>query len=569
MFETLPTSTLEIMDWNWEQIQPYFDDLAARSLSSETLKQWMHDYTRLGDTLSEVYTRLYLKMVQDTNDETASERLNRFLETVFVEAQPLHHALQQKIADSGLHIDDFELPLKRIKASIALFRTENIPLLLQQEKLGQDYDAIIAAQTIEWNGQEVTLPQMTTVLQSNDRAEREQAWRLMLNRQLEDRTALNELWGKFLETRLQIAQNAGFDNYRDYQWQNMTRFDYTPQDCMNFHAAIAEVVVPVAQHYYERRQAQLGLDSLRPWDVDVDPLARKPLRPFQNTSEFMAGAGQIFHHVDPVLGSYFDDLYRNDLLDLDNRKGKAPGGFCTTLEVVQKPFIFMNAVGVHDDLQTMLHEGGHAFHAYESLQWPYSDQREPPMEFAEVASMAMELLAMPYLNKATSGFYESADAKRAQVEHLESIVYFWPYMSVVDSFQHWVYTNPELAKDTTNCDEMWGSLWQRFMRGIDWQGLEVEMMTGWHRKLHIFQAPFYYIEYGIAQLGAVQVWRNALQDQSQAIANYRKALKLGGTADLPTLYATAGASFSFEAGVLREAVNLINATLAELTANAV
>lgn len=567
MFKALPDSTIKMMDWSWEQFKPYFDDLISRPLTSEILDQWMAAYTKLGETLSEIYTRLYLNVVHDTTDEVANQRLNNFLDTIFIEAQPLHHALQVKIADSGLHIADFDLPLQRIKASVALFRTENIPLLLQEEKLNQDYDAIVGEQTVSWRGEELTLTQMTTVLQSTDRTEREQAWTLTFKRQLADRDALNELWVKFLEVRQQLAQNAGYDNFRDYQWQRLHRFDYTPQDCMRFHQAIADVVVPVAVRHYERRRNLLGIDTLRPWDLDVDPLARKPLHPFENIQDFIDGTSRIFNQVDPVLGGYFDDLHQNDLLDLDNRKNKAPGGFCTTLDIIQKPYIFMNAVGIHDDLQTLLHEGGHAFHAYESLRFPYVEQRDVPMEFAEVASMAMELLAMPYISKSAQGFYDDNDTRRAQTEHLEAALYFWPYMSVVDSFQHWVYENIEDAKDTAKCDQQWATLWQQYMHGIDWTGLETEMMTGWHRKLHIFQVPFYYIEYGLAQLGAIQVWQKALDNQTQAVADYRKALQLGGIADLPTLYATAGAKFSFDSDVLGMAVGLIESKLVELETN--
>lgn len=569
MFETLPASPVEMMDWTWEQVKPYVDHLLAQPLTTDTMVEWLNNYTRLNDSLSEVYARLYLKTVQDTSDEAANANLNRFLDTIFAEIQPHVHALQRKLVESNLQPDRFELPLQRMKTDIALFREENIALILKSEKLSQAYDAIIGDQTVMWEGQETTLPQMSTVLQSNDRTKREQAWRTMLDRQLTDRDQLNELWGQFLDVRLQMAHNAGYDNFRDYQWQRLTRFDYTPQDCLAFHDAIAEVVVSAATRYYEQRRALLGVDTLRPWDLDVDPLDRPALHPFDNTPDFIAGTSRIFHNVDPVLGGYFDDLHQNSLLDLDNRKGKAPGGFCITLDASQKPFVFMNAVGVHDDLQTILHEGGHAFHAYECWHWPYSDQREAPIEFAEVASTTMELLTMPYIGEDRGGFYSLADAKRAYIENLTAILYFWPYMSVVDSFQHWVYENPALARDTTHCDEQWASLWQRFMQGVSWDGLETEMMTGWHRKLHIFQLPFYYIEYGIAQLGAVQIWRNARQDQTQALADYRNALQLGGTADLPTLYGTAGAKFTFDRDTLAEAVALIESQLTTLEADAV
>jgi oligoendopeptidase F len=296
----------------------------------------------------------------------------------------------------------------------------------------------------------------------------------------------------------------------------------------------------------------------------VDPLGRPPLRPFKDVAELEARCAAIFNKVDPQLGKYFDLMRRQKLLDLDNRKGKAPGGYCTAFEVVHLPFIFMNAVGIHDDVQTLLHEGGHSFHVFETAALPYTQQLSVGMEFAEVASMGMELLSAPYLTTGQGGFYTEQEAARARIEHLEGNILFWPYMAVVDAFQHWVYENPQAAADPANCDAQWDAQWLRFMPGVDWTGLEQERMTGWQRKLHIFQVPFYYIEYGLASLGASQVWRNAIRDQAGAVAAYRKALALGGTVPLPVLYETAGARFAMDAGVLREAVQLAEVTIAEL-----
>jgi oligoendopeptidase F len=282
-----------------------------------------------------------------------------------------------------------------------------------------------------------------------------------------------------------------------------------------------------------------------------------PLRPFETAEELESKTAAIFHRVDPHLGNYFDIMRQENLLDLDNRKGKAPGGYCSDFPVAKRPFIFTNAVGLDDDVRTMLHEGGHAFHFFEMSHLPYFHQRRIPMEFAEVASIGMEFLSYPYLTEGEGGFYNTRDAARACLEHLEKSLLFWPYMAVVDSFQHWVYENPESAAIAANCDTKWRELWDRFMVGIDWRGLEEEKVTGWHRKLHIHLDPFYYVEYGLAQLGAVQVWRNALVDQTAAVVDYRRALSLGGTVNLPKLYAAAGAKFAFDAATLKQAVNLM------------
>jgi oligoendopeptidase F len=326
-------------------------------------------------------------------------------------------------------------------------------------------------------------------------------------------------------------------------------------------------VVPAATRVYAKARQRLGVETLRPWDLDLDlyPLSLPALHPFKDVEELMSKSAAIFRHVDPQLGEYYATLRREDLLDLDNRKGKAPGGYCTEFPITQRPFIFMNSVGVRDDVRTMLHESGHAFHVFETNHLPYLQQLAVTMEFAEVASMAMELLAAPYLSDKHGGFYTGDDYKRDRVEHLERIILFWPYMAIVDAFQHWVYTQPE-GKDPRACDAKWAELWRRFMPGVDWSGLDDAMMTGWHRKQHIHRSPFYYVEYGLAQLGAVQVWRNALIDQAHALGAYRKALSLGATKALPELYATAGAKFAFDAGTLREAVTLIENTVAQFEA---
>jgi len=383
-------------------------------------------------------------------------------------------------------------------------------------------------------------------------------------RQLADREQLNVLWAQLVALRQRMAANAQHSDYRAFRWEQMLRFDYTPADCVAFQNTIEEVAVPAAARIYERRRQRLDIDTLRPWDLAVDTLGRPPLRPFTDVAELERKAAAIFRRVDPQLSAYFETMRRESLLDLANHKGKAPGGYCTIFPLARRPFIFMNAVGLEQDVVVLLHEAGHSFHAFELLRLPYHQQWEVGMEFAEVGSMAMELLAAPYLRKNEGGFYSDSEAARARVDHLERIICFWPYMAVVDAFQHWVYVNPDAAADPVNCDAQWGELWHRFMRGVNWSGFEQEMVTGWQRKLHIFKAPFYYVEYGLAQLGAVQVWRNSLRNQSDAVSRYREALSLGCTMPLPQLYEAAGATFAFDAATLRDAVMLIERTIDEL-----
>ena len=385
----------------------------------------------------------------------------------------------------------------------------------------------------------------------------------LVHRGVADGQKIGELWGRMLELRTRIAKKADLPDYRAYRWSVLLRFDYTKEDCHRFHQAIEQVVVPAATAVYEKRRQRLDLKTLRPWDLDVDPFNRLPLRPYQTIEELESKTSAIFHQVDPQLGEYFDGMRRKKLLDLDNRKGKAPGGYCNAYEAAGVPFIFMNAVGLHDDVQTLLHEGGHAFHVFECSHLAHQ-QIEVPLEFAEVASMGMELLAAPYLTTDKGGFYTPQEAARARIETMEFTLRFWPYMAVVDAFQQWVYDDPSRASDPANCDAKWAELWERFMIGVDWSELEEVKNTGWQRKLHIHTDPMYYVEYGLAQLGAVQVWRNALNDQAGAVAAYRRALSLGGTVTLPQMYAAAGAKFAFDADTLGEAVDLMMKTIGEL-----
>lgn len=567
MFSTLPTDYHEFIHWTWPQFEPYYQDLIGRSLSADNAPAWLADWSHVAKLVQETYARLHLATTLDTADTEAEKRYHTFSGEVYPQIETAEQQLKQKLLDSGLEPAGFEIPLRNLRAEAALFREANLPLLVENRTLGSEYNKIVGAQTVPWEGQELTLQQIRPIAQHPDRVVRERAWRLASDRWLADRVALNELWTKTVPLRKQIALNAGCADYRAYRWRELLRFDYTPADCETFQAAIEEVAVPAARRIYARAQQRLGVESVRPWDCDQDrdPLNYPTLQPFQDVTDLIEKSEKIFQHVDPQLGEYYTIMRREQLLDLDNRKGKAPGGFCTEFPVAQRPFIFMNSVGVRGDVRTMLHESGHAFHVFETNHLPYIHQLQITMEFAEVASMSMELLAAPYLSRKFGGFYTAQEAARDRVEHLERIILFWPYMAVVDAFQQWAHTHLE-GVDPMACDAKWMELQQRFMPGIDWSGLDAELMTGWHRKQHIHRSPFYYVEYGLAQLGAVQVWRNALKDQAASLAHYRQALSLGGTKSLPELYQAAGAKFAFDARTLKEAVELIETTIEQLAA---
>jgi oligoendopeptidase F len=564
MLSALPASTHDFMDWPWEKIAPYFNALAERPLDEGTVDAWLSDWSRLSELIYETFQRLYVATTVDTTDKRADERFNNFLDNIYPHWEAAEQRLKEKLLSSELEPDGFDVPLQAMRADAELFREANLPLLARQMKLSNEYDRIAGAQTVEWQGKNRTVDEMRAVLLDPDREVRERAWRLTIGRQLADRTAINELWRQLLDLRIQIAANTGMKDFRAYRWQELHRFDYTPEDNLEFLDAIESVAVPAATRLYERRRARLGVESLRPWDKFLDPDNRAPLRPYQTIDELEVKTSAIFHRVDPQLGGYFEIMRREGLLDLENRVGKAPGGYCTEFPVERRPFIFTNAVGTHEDVQTLLHEGGHSFHVFESAHLPYFQQLATPMEFAEVASMGMELLAAPFLTQSEGGFYSQADAARARLENLEASLLFWPYMAVVDAFQHWVYEHTADARDTDRCDTVWGELWDRYMPGEDWSGLEDEKITGWQRKLHITQSPLYYVEYGLALLGSVLIWRNARRDYPAAVAAYRRALSLGGTASLPELFSAAGVRFAFDAETLREAVEVIETEIERL-----
>ena len=560
-----PTSQ-ELLTWQWKDFEPYFTDLIAFDLNETTMKEWMADWTDVAAAADELLNRLYVATSVNTADEKAEQHFKAFMEKTYPSIMEKSQQLKEKLLAANLTPPGFEIPMRNMRAEAALFRKENIPLDVELNNLSVELDKIMGAQTVEWEGEEKTPRQMEVVFRDKDRAKRAAGWELSFKRQLADRQAINENWVKMFKLRQQVAKNAGKPSYREYVWEDYKRFDYTPADCMHFHEAIEEVVVPVVNRLSEKRKKVLGVDKLRYYDLFVALDDYPPLHPFKDVAELEEKASTIFHKVGAPFGEYFDIMRREGLLDLANRKSKADGAYTTDYAMIKRPFIFGNAVGIHDDVQTLVHEGGHAFHAFETFNLPYIQQRWTPMEFNEVASMAMEDLIMPYLTKDQGGFYDERDAARAIISHLEDNLRFWPYMSIVDAFQQWAYENPDGGLNPDACDAKWAELEDRFRPYLDWSGFEDIKMTGWHRKHHIHQVPFYYIEYGLAQLGASQVWVNALQDQKSAVEQYHAALKLGGTATLPQLYKTAGVKLAFDADTLKKVVTVMEDKIVEMEA---
>jgi oligoendopeptidase F len=554
MSEIFPELTTEmLLKLEWKDFEGHYAGLENEAIHENNIADWLARWTAIGEILEELYNRAYVATSANTADKEAESRFDAFMENIYPHVVAAEQKLKQKLLVSGLSVAGFEIPLRNMQAEADIFREANIPLHVQVEKLSNTYDKITGAQAIQWKGEEKTVRQMEVVLREKDPGTRLAGWQAMSTRQLEDRQAINDLWVQYMEIRAKMAENAGMPGYRDLCWREKLRFDYSPEDCKSFHNAIEEVVVPIVGRLAERRKKALGLDTLRYCDILVDLSDAQPLKPFSQVGELKRGATEIFTKVHPRFGAFFKQMDEEGLLDLENRKNKANGAYCTDLPHIKRPFIFGNAIGIHDDVQTVLHEGGHGFHCFAYFNQPYLQQRSIPMEFAEVASMGMELLGMRYLAKKDGGFYSDAEAARAQAEHLEQSLMFWPYMAIVDAFQHWVYENPSEGINPGLCDAKWAELEDRFRPYINWDGYEDVKMTGWHRKPHIHQSPFYYVEYGLAQLGAAQIWKNSLTDERNAVDAYYKALSLGGTVTLPALFETAGAKFAFDAGTLRGA----------------
>jgi len=556
----------EFRSLNWEGIQPLYQQLEDYELTEDSQDSWMEQWSDLRKLVDERYARLELATELDTTDEEAEKQYYDFLDNVYPSIKAADQVLKEKILGSALTPQGMKLALMKMQVEADLFCEENLPLMTEENKLGSQYSKILGAQTIQWKGEELTLVQVKAALLTTDREVRKELWELLSQRQLKDRKAINELWKKFMDVRGKLASNAGFPDYRAFRWQQQLRLDYSPAESRQFLNAVKEVAVPAASRVYDRYQNRLGIEQVRPWDLEDNQstFSLPAIQAFNTEEEFTSKVGDLFNRLDPVLGDYFNTMQEKELLDLMNRKGKGPGAFCTSFATEGTPFVFMNAVGRGSDLSTLFHESGHAFHVFELIGLPYHHQGQVDMEFAEVASTAMELLSEPYLSEDRGGFMSPQDTARARLYELEGKLLFWPYMAVVVDFQHWVYENHDLASNPDACDKKWSELIDTYMPGINWDGYEDVKMTGWHRKLHIHQVPFYYIEYGLAALGAFQIWENAQKDQAKALGDYRQALALGGTVSLPELYRTAGANLSFDSDTLGAAVQLIEITLSEL-----
>lgn len=538
---------------DWANLEPHYRALLERPLDSPAaIGQWLADLSDLTTVMGEAGTRLSIDQACNTEDEAIEKAYMQFFEQVEPKVKPLFFELQKKLlasehVDAALAEPRLAVLRREWEADVKLFREANVPLQTQVRKLVSEYGKLCGRMSVAFRGEELTLQQLGRFLEETDRETRREAWELGEQRRLRDRAACDDLFDKLLALREQMAKNAGLASYREYAWSASNRFDYAPDDCHAFADAVEVACMPLVERLDRARMKAMGLDALRPWDLAVDPKGRPPLRPFDPKAidGFVDKTAAALEKVHPAMARMLEMLRDRGMLDLDSRRGKRPGGFQAVLAIERMPFIFMNAAGVHRDVETLLHEAGHALHTMAARDEPLTFLLHAPMEFCEVASMSTELLAGDHLNV----FYGEADAARAHRQHLESIVRVLPWIATIDQFQHWLYTHPgHTAEQRT---EAWLAVSGRFSSScIDWSGFEDVRAARWQRQLHVFHYPFYYIEYGIAQLGALGVWRNVRADGASALGRFYKALALGGTQPLPALFEAADIPFDFSAATV-------------------
>ena len=560
MIVSLPESPQAIADATWPELEPLYEALATATIDDP--RAWLLEWSRLEEIIEEAGTLAMIAYTCDTADPAKEAANLRWSSEIFPKAVEMQVRLARRLVELGYHEPGLETVLRGFRTDIEIFREENVALFSELETLVASYQKITGGLTVDWNGEQKTVPQLQPFLKDRDRGTREKAFRLGAHAYLEKRDEMAALFDQMFEKRQRVARNAGFDDFQSYAFRAKHRFDYSPADCASFHRAVESTVAPAVERLMEHRRKRLGLDAVRPWDTQVELEGPRPLKPFSDVKGLVEPARRVFTSLDPELGAQFNRMADEGLLDLESRPGKAPGGYCTKLSWRGMPFIFMNAVGVPDDVNTLVHEAGHSFHDFASHRQPYVWQRSVSHEAAELASMSMELLATPHLELPT-GYYPPDEARTATTERLEDVLVTLAHIASVDAFQAWIYTSGQ-GGDAAARDAAWLDLRARFERGVDWTGLEKERVARWYRQLHIFEYPFYYIEYGIAQLGALQLWRASLADPAGTITRYREALSLGGTVSLPEMYRTAGAKLIFNTQDMGELVSFVESELTKL-----
>lgn len=550
---------------DWKTLEPYFKDLLEREINSKKdLEKWLQDASELEAVVSEDANWRQIRMTCDTENKELEKAFAFFVMEIQPHIQSYADKLNKKLIENPftkeLDHDSYFTYLRNIKKNIELFREENIPLNSEIGLLAQQFGVIAGKMTVTVDNKEYTLQQASKFLENPDRAVREEVYRKINERRLQDKEELNKLFTSLVQKRTQIARNASFANYRDFRFKELGRFDYTKEDCFQFHKAVAQTVMPLVDEIFEKKKKKLQLDTLRPWDTEAEPKGVSPLNPFKTGDELLQKTLHCLDEVNPFFANCLRQMQKMHRLDLESRKGKAPGGYNCPLPETGAPFIFMNAAGQMGDVTTIIHEGGHAVHSFLTHPLKLTAFKEYPMEIAEVASMSMELFSMDYWHF----FFDNKDElKRAKEYQLERVITIFPWIATIDKFQHWIYENPSHSEEERAAS--WMKILKEFSSSvIDFSGLEEYRRFGWQRQLHLFEVPFYYIEYGIAQLGAIGLWMQFKKNKNAALDNYIKALSLGGTKTLPELFNAAGLKFDFSPAYVNELMTFVHTEMNSL-----
>jgi oligoendopeptidase F len=549
---------------SWASVEPLYNNLLNREIDNlADLHKWLLDRSEFESHLQEDMGWRYIRMTCDTTDEKAANDFNFFINEIEPKMAPLDNELNLKMLKSPVinQLDkSYDIYIRDVKERVEIYRDENVPLFTQIQSESQQYAVIAGAMTVNEGGKEITLQQASNLLRENDRSVRENIYHKIANRRLADKDKLDELFNKLVELRNQVSLNADYANFRDYMFAAMGRFDYTAEDCYKFHEAIAEAILPITEQFDIERKTALGYVSLRPWDKEVDVSGKNPLKPFNGGEELMDKTIECFSKLNPYLGECMKTLKSMKHIDLESRIGKAPGGYNYPLYESDVPFIFMNSTNSLNDLVTMVHEGGHAVHSISVKDLEYVGMKSTPSEVAELASMSMELISMEYWDVF---FKDAEELKRAKRQHLEDVIKVLPWVATIDKFQHWIYLNPKHtpAERTKAWKEIYG---QFASKVVDWSGLEANFSNIWQKQLHLYEVPFYYIEYGMAQLGAIAMWRSYKQNPDKALKNYMSALKLGYTKSIGDIYKEAGIKFDFSKEYVSELAAFVKEELALL-----
>lgn len=551
---------------SWDVLKPHFDELAGRKLdTSADLKKWFQDRSELESIIAEDLAWRYIRMTCYTENEELRKNYQYFIENIQPQMAPVSDMLNKKAAacpslDSLASLEGYDIMVRNLKKEIEIFREENVPLYTEISTEAQKYAQLNGAMTVEVGDKELTLQQAAVFLMSTDRSKREEVYQKITARRLTDKDTLDALFSRLVGLRHQVAVNAGFANFRDYMFKALGRFDYTPQDCFNFHDAIQHEVVPILNEFSKERKQALHVDKLRPWDKAVDPEGREALKPFSDGKELTDKTIEVFRRLDPFLGQCVSIMKEMGHLDLESRKGKAPGGYNYPLAEIGVPFIFMNATSTLRDMVTIMHEGGHAIHNFLTRDLELNDFKSTPSEVAELASMSMELISMDHWDVF---FADEGELKRAKREHLEDIIETLPWVATIDQYQHWLYLNPGHTLEDRKT--AWNGIFDKFADNVtDWSGLQEAKDYLWQKQLHLYEVPFYYIEYGMAQLGAIAVWRNFRNDPQKGLQGYQNALKLGYLRSIPEIYAAAGIKFDFSIDYIRELMDFVREELKKI-----